>query len=80
MGGDAHPNERRAVTKANHVRKPLRCSTERMGWKGESIDCIQSEFLAFGIAGDRKAMALEAEVWVKTVGEGGREIMAAWGK
>ena len=34
----------------------------------------------FGIAGDWKAMALNAEVWVETVTEGGRRFMAAWRK
>ena len=34
----------------------------------------------FGIAGDWKATALKAEVWVETVTEGGRRFMAAWGK
>ena len=36
---------------------------------------------AFGIiAGDCKATALKAEVWVETVAEGGRRFMAAWRK
>ena len=35
---------------------------------------------AFGIAGDWKATALNAEVWVETVTEGGRRFMAAWRK
>ena len=35
---------------------------------------------AFGIAGDWKATALKAEVWVETVTEGGRRSMAAWRK
>ena len=34
----------------------------------------------FGIAGDWKATALKAEVWVETVTEGGRRFMAAWRK
>ena len=32
------------------------------------------------IAGDWKATALRAEVWVETVTEGGRRFMAAWRK
>ena len=32
----------------------------------------------FGMAGDWKAMALEAEVWVETATEGGRRSMTAW--
>ena len=43
-------------------------------------DCVQSDIRAFGIAGDRKATALKAEVWVETVAEGGRRFMAAWKK
>ena len=31
-------------------------------------------------SGDWKAMALEAEVWVETIAEGGRRFMAAWRK
>ena len=46
----------------------------------EWIDCVQSDIRAFGIAGDWKATALEAEVWVETVTEGGRRIVAAWRK
>ena len=34
----------------------------------------------FGIAGDWKATALVAGVWVETVTEGGRRFMAAWRK
>ena len=56
------------------------------------IDCVQSDVRAFGlfIAGDWKATALEAEVWVRvrvrvrvrvhTVTDGGRRFMAAWKK
>ena len=40
-----------------------------------------SDIRAFGIiAGDSKATALEADVWVETVTEGGRKFMAAWRK
>ena len=49
-----------------------------MGKRKESTDCVQSDIRAFGIAGDWKATALEAEVWVETVTEGGRGFMAAW--
>ena len=34
----------------------------------------------FGIERDWKATALEAEVWVETVTEGGRRSMVAWRK
>ena len=43
----------------------------------EWTDCVQSDIRAFGIAGDWKATALKAEVWVETVTEGGRRFMAA---
>ena len=46
----------------------------RGGKEKEWTDCIQSDIRAFGIAGDWKATALKAEVWVKTVTEGGREV------
>ena len=52
----------------------------RGGKEKEWIDCIQSDIRAFGIAGDWKATALKAEVWVETVTEGGRRFMAAWRK
>ena len=57
--------------------------TVRRGWGGkekEWTDCVQSDIRAFGIAGDWKATALEAEVWVETVTEGWRRFMAAWRK
>ena len=51
------------------------------GWKEkEWTDCVQSDIRVFGIAGDWKATALKAEVWVETVTEGGRRFMAAWRK
>ena len=43
-------------------------------------DCVQSDIRAFGTTGDWKATALETEVWVETVAEGGRRFMAAWRK
>ena len=46
----------------------------------EWTDCVQSDMRAFGIAGDWKATALEAEVWVETVTESRRRFMAAWRK
>ena len=49
---------------------------ERGGKKKEWTDCVQSDFRAFGTAGDWKAMALKAEMWVETVTEGGRRFMA----
>ena len=50
------------------------------GKEKEWIDCVQSDIRAFGIAGDWKATALEAKVWVETVTGGGRGFMAAWRK
>ena len=46
------------------------------GW----TDCVPSDIRAFGTAGDWKATALKAEVWVETVAEGGRRLMTAWKK
>ena len=50
------------------------------GKEKEWTDCVQSDIWAFGIAGDWKATALKAEVWVETVAEGGQRFMAAWRK
>ena len=52
----------------------------RGGEEKEWTDCVQSGIRAFGIAGDWKATALKAEVWIETVTEGGRRFMAAWRK
>ena len=41
---------------------------------------LQSGIRAFDITGDWKRTALNAEVWVETVAEGGRRFMAAWRK
>ena len=41
----------------------------RGGKEKEWTDCVQSNIRASGIAGDWKATALEAEVWVETVTE-----------
>ena len=40
----------------------------------------EKDILSFGIAWEWKATALEADVWVETVTEGGRRFMAAWRK
>ena len=50
------------------------------GQEKEWTNCVQSDIRAFGIAGDWKATAFKADVWVETVTEGGRRFMAAWGK
>ena len=81
MGGDPHPNERRAAAKGNHVRKPE--GAVRRGQGGnekERIDCVQSDIRAFVITGDWKATALKAAVWTQTVTEDGRRFMVAWRK
>ena len=52
----------------------------RGGKEKKWTDCVQSDIRAFGIAGDWRATALKAEVWVETVTEGGRRFMAAWRK
>ena len=46
------------------------------GW----TDCIQSDIREFGIAGDWKATAFKAEVWIETATEGGRRFVTAWRK
>ena len=51
-----------------------------MGRRKEWTDCIQSDSRGFGIAGDWKATALKAEVWIDTVMESGWRFMAAWRK
>ena len=58
VGGSAHPNERRAVARANPVRKSclaLTClkGAVRRRWCGkekEWTDCVQSDVRTFGIA------------------------------
>ena len=50
----------------------------RGGKEKEWTDCVQSDIRAYGITADWKTMALEAEVWVEAVTEGGRRFMAAW--
>ena len=52
----------------------------RGGKEKEWTDRVQSDIRAFGIAGDWKATALKAKVWVETVTEGGRRFIAAWRK
>ena len=52
----------------------------RGGKEKQWTDCVQSDIRAFGIAGDWKATALKAEVWVETAAEGERRSMAAWRK
>ena len=44
----------------------------RGGKEKEWTDCVQSDIRAFGIAGDWKATALKAEVWVEPVTAGER--------
>ena len=46
----------------------------------EWSDCVQSDIWEFGLSADSKAAALEAEMWVETIMEGGRRFMAAWKK
>ena len=52
----------------------------RGGKEKEWTDCVQSDIRAFGITGGWKAPALEAEVWIEAVTEGGRRFMATWRK
>ena len=52
----------------------------RGGKEKEWTDRVQSGIRAFCIAGNWKATALKAEMWVETVTDGGRRFMAAWRK
>ena len=60
----------------------LECAVRRGrgGKEKKWTGCVQSDIRAFGIAGDWKATALKAEVWVETIPEGGRRFMVAWRK
>ena len=49
----------------------------RSGKEKEWTDCVQSHIRAFDIAEGWTATALEAEVWVQTVTEGGPRFTAA---
>ena len=63
MGGDAPPNELRAVAKANlfgNLEGAVRRG--RGGEEKEWTHCVQSDIMAFGITGDWKAMALKTDV------------------
>ena len=81
MGGDTHPDERRAAAKANRVWKPCGYSAQRTEWEGERVDRLRTErHPSVGITGDWKATALNAEVRFDTVTGGGRRFMVAWGK
>ena len=72
---------RGAVAKANNVWKPCGCSAERTERGGEKVDRLRTERRqGFGIAVDWKATALEAEVRVDTMTEGGRRFLAEWRK
>ena len=52
----------------------------RGGKEKEWTDGVQRDIRAFGIAGNWKATALKAKVWVETVTGGGRRSMTAWRK
>ena len=52
----------------------------RSGKEQKWTDCVQSDTRAFGRAGDWKATASEAEVWIETVTEGGWRFMVTWRK
>ena len=53
----------------------------RGGKEKKWTDCVQSDIRAFGKARDWEETALlEADVWVETVTEGGRRLLAAWRK
>ena len=48
----------------------MQCGRGRGRKEKRWTDCVQSDIRAFGIAGDWKVTALEAEVWVETGTEG----------
>ena len=50
----------------------------RGGEEKEWTDCAHCDIRALSTAGNWEATALEAEVWVEAVTEGGRRFMAAW--
>ena len=54
MGGDAPPNERRAVAKANHMFGNLEGEVRRGrgGKEKEWADCVQNDIRAFDITGE----------------------------
>ena len=52
----------------------------RGGKEKEWTDCVHSDIRAFDMARYWKATASRAEVWVETVAEDGRRLMAAWRK
>ena len=81
MGGDAPPTERRRLPK-RIVFGNLEGAVRKGGGGKEKewTDCVKIDIRAFGIAGDLKATALKAEVWVETVTEGRRMFMAVWRK
>ena len=49
----------------------------RGGKEKKSIDCVESDIWALGVAEDSKATALEAAVWVATDTEGRRRFLTA---
>ena len=60
----------------------MRCGEDGMGRRNNGPIAYRatSGRLAYSIAGYWKSTALNAEVWVETVAEGGRRFMAAWRK
>ena len=66
------------LTKRIVFENPEGAVQRRRGGKDESVDCVQNEVGAFGIAGtgDWKATALKEELWTETVTEGSRRCMA----
>ena len=57
----------------------MQCGEDGVG-KIKRRPIALSDIGTFGIAGDWEGTALEVEVWVETVVEGGRRFMAAWRK
>ena len=74
MSGDRLPKQ---IVSGNHEGAVRRGRGEK---EKEWTDCVQRDIRTFGKAGNRKATALKAEVWVETVTEGEQKFMDAWKK
>ena len=49
-------------------------------WTMVQVEAAGQTYKPVGLAGNWKATALEAKVWVEVVTEGGRRFLAAWRK
>ena len=69
-------------SQSEHVRKPRGGSAERAGWKRERVDRLRTIERRPGVwhGGGLVRTALEVEMWVETVTEGGQRFIATWRK